>query len=89
MKMFYFRSKGWYGPTYTVMAENEIEAYKAIVSYLNNEMLKEGEWDFRSDGSRFRTCAYEDYHEWADHGLPTDYVIEEFNVGDVLESEIS
>lgn len=90
MKLYHFNNKSW-GAEYFVMAENKIEAHKALLNHLDKEAkeLIETYKDFPviSDD------AYDEYNVWKDVNpedpttFPRQFTLDEYDKNIIIESE--
>jgi len=79
MKIYYFDPNN-YGQQYFVMAESRSEAIKYLTKYFDEEIKKETDKDFVEILKEEKDVAI---------NLKDDYTLEEFDVGEVIVTEIS
>lgn len=86
MKLYHFNQNG-YGEEYYTMAENKVEAHKALIAYLKlhaedpNEHYK---WNYEQCLEKWINVNPEDPATF-----PRKFSLDEFEAGHIIESEVA
>lgn len=85
MKLYYFKPKS-YDYEYFVMASNKTEAHKSLMKYLEKK-FKSNESGNYLYGSEI--LAWKGVNPNDQSTFPSGYTLEEFEEGEIIQSEIS
>jgi hypothetical protein len=87
MKLYHFNPNDW-GEQYHVMAEDKIKAHEYLLAYFQKLITDPKEKTFKS-------LIKKDLKMWKKVNpldittFPTKYTLDEYNVGEILDSEIA
>jgi hypothetical protein len=89
MKLYHLNPNNW-GVEYYVMSDSPENAFKAIREHQRKDMENEAE---KCKDSDFKLAYYKDVYEAWDSvtfdKLPTGYTLDEYDVNEVIETEIA
>jgi len=86
MKMYYYNPNN-YGEEFFVLAENKTNAHEYLLKHLKNKIKKEK--PYQTTYHKDLLNLFEKVNPLDDTTFPRKYTLEEYEVGDVIQSEIA
>ena len=87
MKLYYFNPNNW-GDQYFVMAENKIEAHEYLLQHFE-KLIDDPNEKYAKKSNREALKQWKKVNPENPDTFPTGYTLDEFEKGQIIESEIA